>query len=151
MQRRSGPCAAPKHLAVPRRTFSRCLIKPSLFIHVKARNKQMNAMKKIFALAPFLLILMAGIVNAQNTPVVDERQQNQHARIRQGVASGEVTHVEAKRLRTEQRHVRRVERRAKADGEVTPQERAKLQRKQNRVSRDIRRQKHDPQDRPGAN
>jgi hypothetical protein len=105
-------------------------------------------MKKIILLASLMMVMIAGMVKAQSTPVVDERQQVQRARIRQGVASGEVTRPEAKRLRTEQRHVRRTERRVKADGEVTPRERAKLQRKQNKVSRDIRRQKHDPQTRP---
>lgn len=105
-------------------------------------------MKKILVLASFLLVLAAGIVQAQdNTPVVDKRQQRQQARIRQGVASGEVTRTEAVRLKSEQRHIRRTERRAKADGQVTPRERAKIQRKQNRVSRDIRRQKRDSQDR----
>ena len=102
-------------------------------------------------LASLLLMMTAGRVVAQNTPVVDERQQNQKARITQGVVSGEVTRPEAKKLRAEQRHIKRVERRAKADGEVTPQERAKLQRKQNQANRDIRRQKHDRQDRPRAN
>jgi hypothetical protein len=117
---------------------------------VKARNKLKN-MKKVMVLASMLLIMMASIVKAQQTPVVDERQQNQKTRIRQGVVSGEVTRPEAKRLRAEQRHIKRAERRAKADGEVTAQERARLQRKQNKAGRDIRRQKHDSQDRPRAN
>jgi hypothetical protein len=108
-------------------------------------------MKSIMVLTSMLIIMTAGIVRAQQTPVVDERQQNQRTRIQQGVVSGEVTRPEAKRLRAEQRHIRRAERRAKADGEVTAQERAKLQRKQNKASRDIRRQKHDRQDRPRAN
>lgn len=105
-------------------------------------------MKKIILLASLLLILLVGMVKAQSTPVVDKRQQNQRARIREGSASGEITRSEAKRLKAEQRHIRRTERRAKADGEVTDRERAKLQRKQNKASRDIRRQKHDGQSRP---
>lgn len=108
-------------------------------------------MKKIMLLTSLFLVMIIGLAMAQNTPVVDERQQNQKARIRQGVASGEVTRPEAKKLRAEQRHIKRVERRAKADGEVTAAERAKIQRKQNQASRDIRRQKHDRQDRPRAN
>jgi hypothetical protein len=99
-------------------------------------------------LASLMLVMTTGVIKAQSIPVVDERQQIQRARIREGVQSGEVTRPEARRLRTEQRHVRRTERRAKSDGEVTPQERTKIQRKQNRVSRDIRRQKHDAQNRP---
>ncbi len=98
----------------------------------------------------FLFVLFVGVMQsfAQETPRVDERQQAQRGRIRQGAASGELTRSETRRLRAEQRHIRRSERRAKADGVVTSRERAKLQQKQNRASRDIRRQKHDRQDRP---
>lgn len=95
-----------------------------------------------------LFLAASSFVFAQdNTPVVDKRQRKQQARIAQGVASGEVNRAEARRLRAEQRHIRRAERRAKADGEVTNRERARLQRKQNKANRDIRRQKHDGQDR----
>lgn len=105
-------------------------------------------MKKIMLLASMLLLTASSVVFAQdNTPVVDKRQKRQQGRITQGVASGEVTRAEAKRLRAEQRHIRRAERRAKADGDVTNRERARLQRKQNKASRDIRRQKNDGQDR----
>ena len=95
-----------------------------------------------------LLMFFAVVAYAQSTPVADQRQQNQRARINEGVASGEVTKVEAAKLRSEQRRIRRTERRAKADGKVTRRERANLQRKQNQSSRDIRRQKHDEQERP---
>lgn len=104
-------------------------------------------MKKII-LSFLIVLLVASISWAQSTPVIDQRQQNQQARINQGVVSGEVNRAEAARLRAEQRHIRRTERRAKADGNVTAKERAKIQRKQNKVSRDIRRQKHDGQQRP---
>jgi hypothetical protein len=108
-------------------------------------------MKKIVVLIFLFTIMAAGIVRAQGTPVVDGRQQAQQARIRGGAASGEVTRAEARRLKAEQRHIRRAERRAKADGTVTNKERVRLQRKQNQASRDIRRQKHDRQERPRAN
>ncbi len=95
----------------------------------------------------FLVAMVAGIAEAQQTPRVDQRQHAQRARVRQGINSGEVTRPEAARLRAEQRHIRRSERRAKADGEVTAQERVRLHQRQNKVSRDIRRQKHDEQSR----
>ena len=104
-------------------------------------------MKKLIFASLFMLFLAAAGY-AQSTPAVDQRQQNQRGRINQGVASGEVTSVEAAKLRSEQRRVKRAERRAKADGKVTKRERANLQRKQNQASRDIRRQKHDGQERP---
>jgi hypothetical protein len=104
-------------------------------------------MKNIMFIAIFLMVL-GQVVKAQDqTPVVDTRQKTQRVRIAQGVSSGEVTRTEARRLRGEQRRVRRTERRAKADGEVTQEEKAKITRKQNRASRDIRRQKHDGQER----
>ena len=100
-------------------------------------------MKKITVIV--LLTIVTIVSYAQQTPVVNQRQRNQQVRIREGVVSADLTRAETRRLRTEQRHIRRTERRAKADGTVTSQERAKIQRKQNRASRDIRRQKHDGQ------
>lgn len=90
-------------------------------------------------------------VQAQNTRGVDHRQKNQRQRIQQGVVSGELTRNEAADARQNQRHVRRVERRAEADGVVTSKERAKLHHKQNKASRQLRRDNHDGQDRPRAN
>ena len=85
----------------------------------------------------------AGSALAQTaTPVVTERQENQKARINEGVASGQLTKGEAARLRAEQRKIRAEKRMAKADGVVTPAERAKLRRDQNRASRDIYNKKH---------
>ena len=99
---------------------------------------------KLVSLAVSLLI--AGSALAQtNTPVVTERQENQQARIAEGVKSGELTKREAARLHAEQRTIRAEKRMAKADGKVTPAERAKLRRDQNRASADIYRQKHDAQ------
>ncbi|MBK7473962.1 MAG: hypothetical protein KAX84_01395 [Burkholderiales bacterium] len=89
-------------------------------------------------------LLVTGSVLAQtNTPVADQRQQNQKARIQEGVKSGELTKREAARLRTEHRAIKVEERMARADGKVTMAERAKLQHDQNKASADIYRQKHD--------
>jgi hypothetical protein len=102
-------------------------------------------MKKI-VLSSFFVLFLAGMAYAQNTPVADERQQNQRSRIKQGVVSGEVTRAEAAKLKSEQRRIRRTENRAKADGQVTRNERVNIQRKQNQASRKIRREKHDGQE-----
>ena len=102
---------------------------------------------KLTTLAVSLLI--AGSVLAQtNTPVADQRQQNQKERIREGVKSGELTRPEAAKLRAEQRAIKAEKRMAKADGVVTPAERAKLHHDQNKASADIYKQKHDAQKRP---
>jgi uncharacterized protein YdeI (BOF family) len=79
---------------------------------------------------------------------VNERQQNQRERIRQGVQSGELTGVEAARLRRQDAQIRLNEARARqSGGEFTPRERVRIQRQLNRESRRIYRQKHDAQDR----
>lgn len=94
-----------------------------------------------------LALLVAGVAAQAATPRADAREQNQQARIDQGVATGQLTAVEAARLDARQEHVENVEARAKADGHVTLAERAKLERTQDRNSRAIARQKHDRQDR----
>lgn len=87
---------------------------------------------------------------AASTPGIDKRQANQEKRIDQGVASGQLTKREARRLEREQNAVNRAENRAKADGTVTAQERRQLHRAQNHASRDIARQKHDRQQRAAS-
>jgi len=84
------------------------------------------------------------------TPGVDQRQAEQQARIQQGVASGQLTAREKRRLQGEQRAIARAKAHAKADGTVTAQERARLQHMQDHASRDIYRQKHDRQRAPSA-
>ena len=107
----------------------------------------------VLALA-FLIVMGFAINQAQEpqekpksgeTPVIDRREQNQKARIKQGVKSGELTKKETRRLAAEQKKIRHDEKKAKADGVVTPQEKAKIRKEQKRASKDIYRQKHDTQ------
>ena len=83
-----------------------------------------------------------GKAASKSTPRIDRREVRQHARIHQGVKSGELTRPEARNLRKGQRHVHRMEHRAKADGKVTPAERARITAAQNHESRKIYRKKH---------
>lgn len=109
-------------------------------------------MKRItmMGLTAALLVAFASLALADGTPSkastatprVERREARQHARIRQGVKSGELTRGEAANLRHGQRHVARMERRAKADGVVTPAERARLNHAQNVQSKKIYRKKH---------
>ena len=82
------------------------------------------------------------------TPRIDQRQANQEQRIDQGVASGQLTKPETRRLERGQEHVERMETRAKSDGVVTDKERAKIHHAQDVESKRIYRQKHDAQHRP---
>jgi hypothetical protein len=93
------------------------------------------------------LALMSAAPTFAGTPRMDAREQHQRARIHQGVASGELTRPEARRLAAGQAHLHRVEARAKSDGVVTGRERAWMQHEANQQSRRIHRQKHDAQDR----
>lgn len=97
--------------------------------------------KTIFAFA--LFITVAGVAQAQDvTPRADNRQKVQRSRIHEGRQDGELTQREASALNSEQRSVRRVERRAKADGEVSVREKRRIEKKQDRASRHIRRAKN---------
>lgn len=103
---------------------------------------------RLITMAVALTMLTVAVASAHSsTPRVDQRQTNQRARIHQGVRSGELTRGEAARLRAGQRHVNRVERRAKADGVVTGRERARLNHAQNVQSRHIARLKHNARSR----
>ena len=104
-------------------------------------------MRKLFALLIPIVFAAVMNANAQTTPRVDQREHIQHARIRQGVASGELTRREVANARCDQRHIRRTERRIKADGHVTRRERARLHYQQNTANRALRRNTHDAQSR----
>ena len=102
-------------------------------------------MKKSILVAALALVAAAPAFSG--TPRMDAREQHQRARIHNGVASGELTRPETRRLAAGQVHLNRVEARTKADGVVTGRERAWMHHEANQQSRRIYRQKHDAQDR----
>jgi hypothetical protein len=81
------------------------------------------------------------------TPRLDHRETHQANRIYNGVANGELTRPEARRLSAGQDHLYRAEARPNSDAQETSPERAHLQHEANQQSRRIYRQKHDAQDR----
>ncbi len=104
-------------------------------------------MKKILFSSLFAFSFALTAFAQTATPVVDAREKNQHDRIKDGVQSGELTKKEAAHARANQRHIKKVEAKAKADGVVTPAERAKLDAKQDKASKRILKNKHDGQTR----
>jgi hypothetical protein len=76
------------------------------------------------------------------TPVINQRQKNHHARIKQGVKSGELTKGEARKLHGEEKTIQTEKQMSKVDGKVTPAERAKIRKDQRKASKDIYRLKH---------
>jgi uncharacterized membrane protein YebE (DUF533 family) len=94
---------------------------------------------QVLMLTAAIATLSAVAVSAHPvTPRIDRREARQHARIERGVRSGALTPAETRRLVAGQRHVHRMERRAKADGFVSARERARIGHAQNRESRRIR-------------
>jgi len=100
-------------------------------------------MKKTFFITTTLFLLTGTLAWAQEAaPRTDARQGAQRARIHEGRVTGDLTQKEASALNSQQRHIRRTERRAEGDGTITRREQKKIDRKQNRASRNIRRAKH---------
>jgi Flp pilus assembly protein TadB len=109
----------------------------------KRKNSAMNITKSLLTLGFTVTVAVLSMnASASTAPGVKERQENQAARINQGVASGELTQREAAVLRTEQRAIRAEKRAFKADGKLTKAERAHLHREQNQASRHIHAKKH---------
>lgn len=93
-----------------------------------------------------LALAIAGTTHAQR---IENRKDNQQARIANGVRSGELTASETARLGAREASLNRQIRRDRLDGGgLTPTERARIAREQNALSRSIARQKQDAQRRP---
>ena len=75
------------------------------------------------------------------TPVITEKQIEQHKEIQKGVRSGELNKREARRLKARERKIQRDKKHMKADGVVTRKERVKLKRELKRTERATKRQK----------
>ena len=103
-------------------------------------------MKRVLLTVTAMTLLMTGMAYAETeTPVIDQRQTNQEQRIDQGVANGQLNKREVNRLNKQQKHINKMEGRAKSDGVVTKKERARINKTQNLASRHLAREKHDVQ------
>jgi hypothetical protein len=93
--------------------------------------------------------LIASAVPALAGPgTINHRQARQQGRIYQGIASGELTRREARRLESQESRIAVQEARARHSGNgLSPREHRMLERDLSRESRHIYRQKHDGQDR----
>lgn len=72
----------------------------------------------------------------------EQRLDRQQWRIEQGIRSGELTRKEAKRLRKQQRHIAKMERKFERDGRLDRYERRTLRRELDDASARIYRLKH---------
>lgn len=73
------------------------------------------------------------------------RETRQQGRIAEGVKSGELTALEARKLHRGQKRVDAAQRKALADGELSAKENLKLEKMQDHQSRQIYKEKHDNQ------
>jgi hypothetical protein len=103
------------------------------------------AMKNLLSCALATLLACQALATFAQTPVINARQRDERARIRQGMRSGELTRTEAARLRGREASISAEKRAARADGFVTRGERRDIRRTENSTSRAIYRQKHDRQ------
>ena len=84
------------------------------------------------------------------TPYINWREENQQARISQGIRTGELTGWEAAQLERKEAIIQHQKFVAKEDGYLTNCERAKLNRELNHVSKKIYREKHNRYEQPWA-
>ncbi|MDJ0666458.1 MAG: hypothetical protein QNJ61_04250 [Desulfobacterales bacterium] len=91
------------------------------------------------------LVIVMGMAWAGSASAgpLKKRMQNQHHRIRDGVASGELTYREARQLRRHHRVTRRLRNYFLSDGHLTHRERRILHRRLDRNSDRIYAYKHD--------
>lgn len=75
-------------------------------------------------------------------PKAAQRMNNQKARIKQGVKSGELTKEEAKSLREGQKETKEMMKTATEDGTVTKEERGEIKQKIQEESKEIAEAKH---------
>lgn len=102
-------------------------------------------MQKLVATTAVVLLATTATLAQVIVPARPTAQRNERARIRQGVATGELTRPEAARLRGREAGITAEKRAARADGVVTPGERHDIRRTERSASRAIYRQKHDAQ------
>ena len=99
--------------------------------------------RKILVATAIVMAMGIGSASAQ----IRKREKNQHARIAQGVRSGELTKAETKNVVSKEKDVRQDVKAAKSDGVVTNAERKEIRRDQNKASRTIYRKKHNNRER----
>ena len=90
-------------------------------------------------------MLAVQVVEAHPHHRVAVKKANVNKRIAHGVKTGQLTHREARMLRTQQAQVRNYKRIAAADGRITRNERVIINRSQAKLNRNIYRQKNDRQ------
>ena len=99
-------------------------------------------MKKILVTLSLVFAFALAASAQTNTPLVDQRQQNQKEKIAKGLYSGDLSAKETVKLLNQQRDIRQFEKQAKSDGNVTFMERLRLHHKLYKSGQNIRNKKN---------
>lgn len=108
-------------------------------------------MKAPAILAALIVIGSTALASAHDTATdyrkaqIDARQAAEAHRIQQGRRTGDLTLVEAWRLKAEQARIARLERNALRDGHISRHEQIEINQALNRANRHIARERHDGQ------
>lgn len=97
------------------------------------------------AIALYIAFTLTSALANNDTPVLDQKQENQAQRIERGVESGQLNQREAARMEHAADRLEANEAKAKEDGTMTARERRRLHREAKANSARIARQKHDGQ------
>ena len=99
---------------------------------------------KIFGALLIAALAFTSAAQAQTqTPVINHRAHKLEHRINRGVRDGELTQVQAARLRNADRHIQHEKRRAIANGEMTATKREQIRRQERMLSHAIHHDEHD--------
>jgi hypothetical protein len=93
----------------------------------------------VLAVAAVLVTVSAAVAGAGP---LETRQMRLQREIRRGVATGQITPAEARRLRVREQQIRFQIAEARRDGRMTPRERERIQREMMRQERLIERAQH---------
>ena len=108
----------------------------------------MNKMKRFWTIVGMgALVVSFALCDVALAGRVTGRQIRQQKRIDQGIASGELTRWEVRRLEREQARIQRVKQEAWSDGYLSPGEKATLKVMQDKASMHIYQLKHNDFDR----
>lgn len=99
-------------------------------------------MKKTIIVVLALVFVASLALAGTDSPIINDRQQTQKDRIKEGTASGELTKGEAKTLKNDEKNIQSEKKTMKSDGKFTKTERKDVKKQLNKESKKIYRLKH---------
>lgn len=102
-------------------------------------------MNKIVLILTILLIATSGFFAQSSTKILKKKQAEQLKKIENGIKLGEITKIEVKKLRKQEKKISQLNKKAKTDGFVSPKEKAKLKKEVKKLDRKIYKEKNDKQ------